>query len=49
MVFVSQPANPLPTGDYVNNVTTAQSFTDGDIASGRVLTAGEVLDAAEGT
>lgn len=49
MVFVNKPANPLPTGDYQNNVTTGQSFTAGDVASGAVHTAGEVLDAAQGT
>ena len=45
----STPANALPTGDYQNNITTAQTFTPWDVASGRSVTAGEVLDAAEGT
>jgi len=47
MAFEYKPANPLPTGDYQNNVTTGQSFTPGDIASGYEPVAGEVLAAAE--
>ena len=43
------PANPLPTGAYQNEVTTGQTFTDGNIASWDVLTAGEVLAQAEWT
>jgi len=45
----SQPANSLPTWDYQNNVTTAQTWTDWNLASWDVHTAGSVLNAAEGT
>jgi len=49
MPIAAQPANPLPTGDYQNEVTTGQSFTAGNLKSGRTLKAGEVLSQAEGT
>ena len=49
MPIAVTPANPLPTGDYQNEVTTGQSHTAGNLKSGRVLKAGEVLNQAEGT
>lgn len=45
----NKPANALPTGDYVNQVTTGQSFAAGDVKSGNEYTAGELLNAQVGT
>lgn len=47
MVFIPTPANPLPTGDYAQNITTGQSFTSGDVKSGYAPTAGQVIQATE--
>lgn len=47
--FTQTPRDPLPTGSYVNQVTTGQTQAAGETRTGDTYTAGQLINAQIGT